>query len=99
MEMSVEGREEFGKVSDQKCIVGGLSGPIVLVIFTDHALDVVLAAFLCELRYVVKCTLNFLLVKSCGRGFVLERHCCLVRGEGEIWVVVDISYDEFEAQV
>ena len=95
----MEGGEEFGKVSDQKCIVCGLGGPIVLVIFTDHTVDIVLAAFLCELRYVVECTLDFLLVKSCCGRLILKRHRCLVRGEGEIWVVVDISYDESEAQV
>ncbi len=49
VEMLVKGREEFWKVSNQKCIVSGLSGPIVLVVFFHHVLHVMLAAFLGKL--------------------------------------------------
>ena len=69
-----------------------------MLVFSDHAFDVMLAVFFGKFRDVCKCVLNFLLVGFGGRGFVLKRVSGLVRGEGEIWVVINVTNDKFKTQ-
>ncbi len=70
--------------------------PVVLPVFSDHAFDVMLAIFFCKFRSVCKCAVDFSLVKFGGGTLVFERHCGLAHAKGEIWVIVNVTNDEFK---
>ncbi len=71
----------------------------MLLVFADHVLDVMFAVVFGEFRNVCECALDFLLVRFGGCGFVFKRVGCLVRGEGEIWVVLNVTDNKIKAQV
>ena len=67
-----------------------------MLVFADHAFDVMLAVFFGKFRNVCKCAVDFSLAKFGGGVFVLERVSGFVNGERGIRVVTNVSDDEFE---
>ena len=67
-----------------------------MLVFSDHAFDVMFAVFFGKFRNVCKCAVDFSLAKfGCGV-FVLNRVSGFVNGERGIRVVTNVSDDEFE---
>ena len=85
--MLSESGEEFRKVSDEECIVCGLSGPVVLVILFNHIFHVVLTVFLSELGNVFVSAFDLTFEEFLRLTLFLERECTLVDGKGEIRVI------------
>ena len=67
-----------------------------MLVFSDHAFDVMLAVFFGKFRNVCKCAVDFSLAKFGGGVFVLERVSGFVNGERGVRVVTNVSDDEFE---